>query len=63
MRIINDNLSFNTGKMRTADGQEVSMVCSAAYVIDTTSERTIMRAYKSFPKEHRQVNKGVFASR
>ena len=54
-KILNDNFTFNTGKMITDDGQELSMVCSAAYVVDTTSNDTIMKAYKSFPKEHRQV--------
>ena len=56
LKILNDNFTFNTGKIKTDDGQELSMVCSAAYVIDTTSNETIMKAYKSFPKGHRQVN-------
>ena len=54
-KILNDNLTFNTEKITMDDGQELSLVCSAAYVVDTTSNETIMKAYKSFPKGHRQV--------
>ena len=63
VKISNDNLSFHTGEIKTADGQDLSVLCSATYSIDTSSNATIVKAYKSFPKEHRQVNKCVFASR
>ena len=56
-KISNDNFNFLTGEMTTADEQNLLVSCSASYSVNSTSTATILKAYKSFPKERRQVHK------
>ena len=52
---VSNEFNFYTSEFTTEDGTQLSVQCAASYTIDSSSTKSIMKAYKSFPVERRQV--------